>query len=746
VATNPIFQCDTAVVLPQCAGDVIVNSDGSTIDCAASGNVCCDVPVVAAPTCLSSCPTACAINCSSLTHLTVQPSNSVFVTTQCADPDGATCNCIYNTDFNCVGAYHKSGDGSSCEADCPVLCNDIVKTVPANAHTTTWTPCATGASLKKNCDPAVTTAWACDTVPVPYHLNLAGDGCDPDVACTQLLWKTVLSGNSVTAWKDALLPFGSTCVSETRSCNNGSLSGSYTNQSCAIGCQVQTLLHCAMTAKDSGVTDGACEGGYAGACSYTCNNGVWGTPGPNSCTFVQCYSDAGCHETPTDNPCTTDTCNNPGLATAACSRVNNALTAACTATFGTCSVGGTKTCSGGSYGACVATDPRTANCSGKACGSDGCGGVCGTCSGGTPVCNAGVCQACTSGATTASGCIQLGSCSGAVQTCVAGVWNGICTKTPGTEICGNSVDEDCSGADLACPTCSCADTDGDGHYAIACADALCSPRDDCDNNNVNRYPGKAEVCGNGVDEDCSGADLGVNITICTKWDCKAFKDYCGRTYKTYQVQMDASLLTGDPGYTALGPNPDACTSSALYTMGHDASCWDPLDGWGIYDMGRNCVATRTYCTLQGTGGTDLLWNLSNQGNLLAESPHNHPLNVSTYMWPLQSRCVQNGDCVATCSCPATGCASSSGSWPPMPACAPCGSLGIKEYGYSEANLCSGLGTSQATFSKCTSIGIGCVLSPDPGCNGTINYPFMSDGGTLYNLNSGTVIGYTGNSC
>lgn len=30
----------------------------------------------------------------------------------------------------------------------------------------------------------------------------------------------------------------------------------------------------------------------------------------------------------------------------------------------------------------------TPNCSGKACGDDGCGGTCGTCSGGTPYCNA----------------------------------------------------------------------------------------------------------------------------------------------------------------------------------------------------------------------------------------------------------------------------------------------------------------------------------------------------------------------
>ena len=44
----------------------------------------------------------------------------------------------------------------------------------------------------------------------------------------------------------------------------------------------------------------------------------------------------------------------------------------------------------------------TPNCSGKVCGSDGCGGSCGTCSGATPYCSANVCavyRPCPSGAT-----------------------------------------------------------------------------------------------------------------------------------------------------------------------------------------------------------------------------------------------------------------------------------------------------------------------------------------------------------
>ncbi|MBN2496724.1 MAG: hypothetical protein JXR96_19190 [Deltaproteobacteria bacterium] len=54
------------------------------------------------------------------------------------------------------------------------------------------------------------------------------------------------------------------------------------------------------------------------------------------------------------------------------------------------------------------------------------------------------------------------------------------------------VDGDCSG---------CADGDGDGH-----ADASCGG-DDCDDSDPGTHPGAAEICGDGIDQDCSGVDL-----------------------------------------------------------------------------------------------------------------------------------------------------------------------------------------------------------------------------------------------
>jgi hypothetical protein len=65
------------------------------------------------------------------------------------------------------------------------------------------------------------------------------------------------------------------------------------------------------------------------------------------------------------------------------------------------------------------------------------------------------------------------------------------------EICGDGVDQDCSGADLAC---SCPDADGDTY-----ADKRCGGTD-CDDKAREIHPKAEEIPGDGVDQDCDGAD------------------------------------------------------------------------------------------------------------------------------------------------------------------------------------------------------------------------------------------------
>lgn len=124
----------------------------------------------------------------------------------------------------------------------------------------------------------------------------------------------------------------------------------------------------------------------------------------------------------------------------------------CGGTCGTCG-GVTPICSGGT---CVAD--CTPNCAGKTCGSDGCGGSCGTCSGATPVCSSGTCiPACTpacSGKTCGdNGCGgTCGMCGGGTPICASGTCVASCTPNCTGKTCG---DNGCGGN---CGTCTAGQT------------------------------------------------------------------------------------------------------------------------------------------------------------------------------------------------------------------------------------------------------------------------------------------------
>lgn len=64
------------------------------------------------------------------------------------------------------------------------------------------------------------------------------------------------------------------------------------------------------------------------------------------------------------------------------------------------------------------------------------------------------------------------------------------------EVCGDGIDQDCSGADLICPE----DIDND-------KDGLTENQGDCNDTDAAVRPGAAEVCGDGIDQDCSGSDM-----------------------------------------------------------------------------------------------------------------------------------------------------------------------------------------------------------------------------------------------
>lgn len=131
--------------------------------------------------------------------------------------------------------------------------------------------------------------------------------------------------------------------------------------------------------------------------------GTWDDGCGNSLNCGTCASGQNCNNGVCESICTPATCSSLGKQ---CGTWDDGCggsldcgptTKSCTTSFGTCSVTGSQTCSNGIYTSCSATDPRISACDGKQCGSDGCGGSCGTCALGQ-ICSDSQCVAIVNGA------------------------------------------------------------------------------------------------------------------------------------------------------------------------------------------------------------------------------------------------------------------------------------------------------------------------------------------------------------
>ncbi|MFC1788176.1 MopE-related protein [Patescibacteria group bacterium] len=147
--------------------------------------------------------------------------------------------------------------------------------------------------------------------------------------------------------------------------------------------------------------------------------------------------------------------------------------------------------------------------------------------------------------------------------------DGDATAYPGaTEICGNAIDEDCSGVldDL--------DADQDGHY-----DAACPGGDDCDDSNPMISPTVVEtdnLCDDGIDQDCSGADL-----LCTEVD----NDGDGETEAAGDCDDTNSSIHSN-GAEVCGDGVDQdCDGADLLCSNVDS------DGDGVTPTGGDCDDT-----------------------------------------------------------------------------------------------------------------------------------------------------------
>jgi formylglycine-generating enzyme required for sulfatase activity len=156
----------------------------------------------------------------------------------------------------------------------------------------------------------------------------------------------------------------------------------------------------------------------------------------------------------------------------------------------------------------------------------------------------------------------------------------------GREICDDGIDQDCDGADLNCQD---ADQDRDGY----------SPADgDCDDEDNRRRPDRLETCDDGIDQDCDGRDLpceevdqdGDGLST-AEGDCDdtnprmrpGFADRCGDG-----IDQDCSgadeecMMGGDRDGDDVPDEEDVCPNTA-----------DPLqsdgDADGVGDLCDNCL-------------------------------------------------------------------------------------------------------------------------------------------------------------
>jgi hypothetical protein len=105
-----------------------------------------------------------------------------------------------------------------------------------------------------------------------------------------------------------------------------------------------------------------------------------------------------------------------------------------------------------------------------------------------------------------------------------------------TEICGDGIDQDCSGSDLSCND---VDNDGDGYTET---------QGDCDDGNTAVHPGAEEMCGDGIDQDCDGSDLPclTCADIAGSWTGNYTEHHCSGVTVNNSFSM---LITNDCSFS-----------------------------------------------------------------------------------------------------------------------------------------------------------------------------------------------------
>jgi hypothetical protein len=177
-------------------------------------------------------------------------------------------------------------------------------------------------------------------------------------------------------------------------------------------------------------------------------------------------------------------------------------------------------------------------------------------------------------------------------------------KPGGTELPGDGIDQDCNGADQCY-----SDLDGDGYRdssgsTVESVDMDCTdpgeatssvPATDCDDSNASVNPGATEIPANGVDNDCSGAEL-----CYTDADDDGFSDSSGATMNSSDMDCSDSgegassepLTDCDDSDASINPGAvDIVLDGIDQDCDGGDACYADLDGDGYADSSGATVAS-----------------------------------------------------------------------------------------------------------------------------------------------------------
>jgi hypothetical protein len=159
-----------------------------------------------------------------------------------------------------------------------------------------------------------------------------------------------------------------------------------------------------------------------------------------------------------------------------------------------------------------------------------------------------------------------------------------------TEICGDGIDQDCSGSDLSCDD---VDNDGDGYTET---------QGDCDDGNTAVHPAAEEVCGDGIDQDCDGSDLPclTCADIAGYWAGHYTEDHCSGAHVNENLSMRIRNDCSFTFYFRFG-NVSGTWTISNYTI--SSTVYPGTGQCGLYTNILTVDGNRMDGTISSTGGS-----------------------------------------------------------------------------------------------------------------------------------------------